>query len=82
MQVVYMRGIFTLNKIRTQDKIYVFIGTWLTYFTYHLVPVLAPNYRQHILSLSEVTKICSSLAELYVRCVYLNLFGWRRVGSS
>jgi hypothetical protein len=23
---------------------------WLKYFTYHFVPVLAPNYKQHILS--------------------------------
>jgi hypothetical protein len=37
---------------------------WLKYYTYHLVPVLAPNSKQH------------SLAELYVRYVYLNLFGW------
>jgi hypothetical protein len=27
---------------------------WLKYFTYHLVPVLAPNYKQHILLLAEV----------------------------
>jgi hypothetical protein len=39
----------------------------LKYFTYHLVPVLAPNYKQHILSSAEVRKVCCSLAELYVR---------------
>jgi hypothetical protein len=50
---------------------------WLKYFTYHLVPVLAPNYKQHILSPAEVRKLCYSLAELYVKCVYLNLFGGR-----
>jgi len=27
---------------------------WLKYFTYHLVPVLAPNYKQHILSPAKV----------------------------
>jgi len=49
----------------------------LKYFTYHLVPVLAPNYKQHILSPAKVRKVCYSLAELYVKSVYLNLFGWR-----
>jgi hypothetical protein len=48
---------------------------WLKYFTYHLVPVPAPNYKQHILLLAEVRKVCYSVAELYVRYVYLNLFG-------
>jgi hypothetical protein len=48
---------------------------WLKYFTYHLLPVLAPNYKQHILSPAEVRKVCYSVAELYVRSVYLNLFG-------
>jgi len=51
-QVVCMRDIFILNEIWAQDKIY--FGkhfAWLKYFTYHLllVPVLAPNYKQHIL---------------------------------
>jgi hypothetical protein len=27
---------------------------WLKYFTYHPVPVLAPNYKQHILSPAKV----------------------------
>jgi hypothetical protein len=35
---------------------------WLKYFTYQLVPVLAPNYKQHILSPAEVIKVCYSLA--------------------
>jgi hypothetical protein len=48
----------------------------LKYFIYHPVPVLAPNYEQYILSLSKVTKECYSLAELYVKFVYLNLFEW------
>jgi hypothetical protein len=38
---------------------------------------MAPNYKQHILSPAEVRKVCYPLAELYVRSVYLNLFGWR-----
>jgi hypothetical protein len=50
---------------------------WLKYFTYHLVPVLAPNYKQHILSPDEAGKVCYSLAELYVGSIYLNLFWWR-----
>jgi hypothetical protein len=49
---------------------------WLKYITYRLVPVLAPNIKQHILSPAEVIKVCYSLPELYVKCVYLNLSGW------
>jgi hypothetical protein len=29
---------------------------WFKYFTYHLVPLLAPNYKQNILSLAKVRK--------------------------
>jgi hypothetical protein len=50
---------------------------WLEYFTHPLVPVLSPNYKQHILSLAKHIKVCYSLAELHVRSVYLNSFGWR-----
>jgi hypothetical protein len=50
---------------------------WFKYFTYCLVPVLTPNYKQHILLPAKVRKVCHSLAELYVKSVYLNLFGWR-----
>jgi hypothetical protein len=42
-----MRIMFILIEIRVQGTIYILIGTLLdlnTYFTYHLVPVLAPNY--------------------------------------
>jgi hypothetical protein len=42
-----------------------------------LVPVLAPNYKQHILSTAKVRKSCYSLAELHVKSVYFNLFAWR-----
>jgi hypothetical protein len=72
-RVVCMRDIFILNEIRTQDKLYILVGNWLGC---RLVPVLAPNYKQHILSLAKHRKVCFSLPELYVRSVYLNLFGW------
>jgi hypothetical protein len=42
---------------------------------YHLV--LVPNYKQHILWPAKVRKMCYSLAELCVKCVYLNVFKWR-----
>jgi hypothetical protein len=42
-----------------------------------LVLVLAPNCKQHILSPVKVRKLCYSLAELYVKFVYLNLFRWK-----
>jgi hypothetical protein len=42
-----------LNEIWVQDKIQdLYFGrhfVWLKYFTCHLVPVLAPNYKQHVL---------------------------------
>jgi hypothetical protein len=41
-----------------------------------LVPLLAPNYKQHILSSAELRKVCYSLPELYVKYVHLNLFEW------
>jgi hypothetical protein len=37
---------------------------WLKYFTYHLIPVLAPNYKQLIMSPAKVRKVCYSVAEL------------------
>jgi hypothetical protein len=40
-----------------------------------LVPALAQNYKQHILSPAKVRKICYSLAELYVKAVYLIYLG-------
>jgi hypothetical protein len=51
-----MTDIFILNEIQVKGIIY--FGrhfAWLKCFTYHLVPVLAPNYKQHILSLAEVS---------------------------
>jgi hypothetical protein len=70
---------FILNEIWTQDKninLYRHFAL-LKYFTSLLVPVLAPNYKQHILSPVKVRKAYCSLAELYDKRVYLNLFGWR-----
>jgi hypothetical protein len=46
-------------------------------FIYHLVPVLAANYKQHILSPAKLRNVCYSLADLYVKSVYLNFFSWR-----
>jgi hypothetical protein len=68
-----LRDIFVFNEIWVQGKIYILLGT----FTYRLIPVLVLNYKQCILSLAKVRKECYSLAELYVICVCLNLFGWR-----
>jgi hypothetical protein len=70
---------FILDEMWAQNKIYILdilVGT-LKCFTYPLVPVLAPNYKQHILSPAEVRNECYSLTKLYVKCVYLDLFGWR-----
>jgi hypothetical protein len=46
---------------------------WLKYFTYNLVPVLASNCKQHILSPAEVRKVCYSLAELqaYIKSIWI-----------
>jgi hypothetical protein len=78
-----MRDIFILNKIWAQHEINMLVGNLLLqYFTSLLVPVLAPNYKQHILSPAEVRKVCYSLAERYVRSVYVNIFGWRGVWIS
>jgi hypothetical protein len=30
---------------------------WLKYFTYRLVSILTPNYKQHILSTAEARKL-------------------------
>jgi hypothetical protein len=50
------------------------------YFTHPLVTELAANYKQHILSPAEAIKVCYSLAEHYVKSVYMNLF--RRRGHK
>jgi hypothetical protein len=34
------------------------------WMTYHLIPVLAPNYKQRVLSLDELRKVCYLLPEL------------------
>jgi hypothetical protein len=65
-----------LNEIWAQEKNIYFDGhfAWLKCFTYHLllVMVLASNFKQHVLLLAKVRKVYYSLAELYVRSVYLN----------
>jgi hypothetical protein len=43
----------------------------LKYFTYQLVPALAPNYKQHILLPAEDRKMCYSLAEMHVKYLYI-----------
>jgi hypothetical protein len=56
-RVVCKRDIFILNEIWTQDKIYIYVSrhfSWLKYCTYHSVSILAPNYKQHILSPAKV----------------------------
>jgi hypothetical protein len=38
-----------------QDKIHTLLGTaWLKYFAYQLVPLLPPNYKEHILPPAKV----------------------------
>jgi hypothetical protein len=39
-------------------------------YPHHLLPILAPNYKQHILSPAEVRKVCYSLAELCQMCLF------------
>jgi hypothetical protein len=47
----------------------------MKYFIYHLVSLLALNSNQLILPPAEVRKVCYSLAELYIKSVYLNVLG-------
>jgi hypothetical protein len=68
-------GAFILNEIGQNTFGRHF--AWLKSFTYHSVTVLAPNYKQHILSPAKIKIVCYSLAEHYVKSVYLNLFWWR-----
>jgi hypothetical protein len=50
----------------------------LKYFTYHLVPVLASNYKQHILSQDKLRKICYLLPDLTRRI----RVAYRRFGKT
>jgi hypothetical protein len=58
---------------------------WLAFcldtFSSYSNKILAP-YKQQIFLPAKIRKVCYSLAELYVRSVYLNLFGWRGAWSS
>jgi hypothetical protein len=58
---VCMKGIYFERNVDARQNIYLgrhFV--WLNYFTYHLVPVLALNYKQHILSPAEDSFFFSS----------------------
>jgi hypothetical protein len=73
VRVDCMRDMFISREIWVQGKIYILIGTlfaWFKYFTYRLVQLVAPNYKQHILSPAKVRRVLRySLAELYVKSV-------------
>jgi hypothetical protein len=58
-----------LTGMWAQEKyIFQYAPLWFKNCAYRLVvPVLASNYKQHILSPAEVTKVCHSLAELYAK---------------
>jgi hypothetical protein len=57
-----MRDMFILNEIYRRKLKYIFGRhfAWLKYFlvNYHLVPALASNYKQHILSPAKVSFLC------------------------
>jgi hypothetical protein len=54
-RVVCVRDIFILNEVWAQHKTYIFRHiSWMTYFTHHFVPVLAPNYKQLTLSSAKL----------------------------
>jgi hypothetical protein len=78
------KDILILNEIWVQDFfifLYALCLVEIICITYFLAPVLAPNYKQHILSPAAVRNVRHSLAKLYVKSVYLNVFGWRRAWS-
>jgi hypothetical protein len=64
-------------------RINIYFGkhfAWLKYFTYHLVPVLTPNYKQHILSPAKVRKV-STLINSWTSCQtcsfeFIRVKGW------
>jgi hypothetical protein len=41
-----MRDMFILKEVWAQHKTFFRNLSWMTYFTYHLEAVLAPNYKQ------------------------------------
>jgi uncharacterized metal-binding protein len=55
----FVWGAFILNEIWAQDKMYILVGTLLgwniLFINCDLVPILAPNYKQHILSPAKVS---------------------------
>jgi hypothetical protein len=66
-QVVWMKDIFILNEIWAQDIIYVSVGTSFSW-----------NMKFTLLCKVNFTKVYArySIAQLYVRFICLNLFGW------
>jgi hypothetical protein len=54
-----MREVLILNAIWAQGKKYFDrLFAWLKYYIYHLISILAPKYKQHILSPANVRKVC------------------------
>jgi hypothetical protein len=53
-----MRDTFILKEVWAQHETFFKQYAWMTHFTYHLVPVLALNYKQPILSLAKPRKVC------------------------
>jgi hypothetical protein len=66
---------FILKEVWAQHKTFFRNLSWMTYFTYHLEAVLAPNYKQQFCLRLNLEKICYLLPELRVKSAYLNLFG-------
>jgi hypothetical protein len=56
-RLVYMRDIYFERNINARQNVYfVRRFAWLKYFYHSVVPVLAPNYKQYILSPAKVRK--------------------------
>jgi hypothetical protein len=51
----FVGGTSLFSTAYGRRKITYFDKLWFKYFTCHLVPVLAPNYKQHILSPAKVS---------------------------
>jgi hypothetical protein len=69
-RIICMRDVIVLKELWAQGKICI---CWNMYWlkSFHLVPVLVPNYIQNILLPAEVRKVCYSLAALYVKiCLF------------
>jgi hypothetical protein len=72
---LYQGCIYFEQNVDAREPIYFgrhFAGLKYLLYLLLLVPVLAPNDKQQVLSPVKVGKVCYSLAEIYV---YLNSFG-------